>query len=272
MGMNEPDERLEKFREWMEEKELSESTIESYTYAARLFFENYRELTKGNLISYKRMLMEKHSPKTANIRCIAMNQYCEFEGRRDLVLKNVKIHKATTVENVISVEEYRSLVSRLQEDGDEKGYFLVKFLAKTGARVSEIIRFRKQDLEKGYCEMWTKGKVRRIYIPDSLKEESEEYFAGVKGELLFPNRQGKMMSTRGVAERIKSMGIRYGINGKVMHPHSFRHLYAIEFLKRNRNVALLADLMGHESVDTTAIYLRLSEEEQRKQLNEAASW
>ena len=82
---------------------------------------------------------------------------------------------------------------------------------------------------------------------------------------------GVEMTTRGLAEALKKMAAKYQIRPEVLYPHSFRHLYAIEFLKRNSNISLLADLMGHASVSTTSIYLKLSKEEQMRQFNEAAS-
>ena len=265
-------EQEEQFAEWLTDRELSQNTVDTYSYAVREFLGKYPELTKKNLIDYKNALLVDKSPKTVNLRCIAMNQYCIFCGKPELSLKVVKVHEALSIENVISREEYEDLISKLRADEDWRKYFLIKFLAKTGARISEFIRFKKSDLEKGYCEIWTKGKIRRINFPDALVEESRNYFFTVKGDLLFPNRYGKMLTTRGVASLLKEMATKYGINKDVMYPHSFRHLFAIEFLKRNQNIALLADLLGHESVNTTAIYLRLSKAEQRQQLNEAMNW
>ena len=130
----------------------------------------------------------------------------------------------------------------------------------------------KDGLETGYCEMWTKGKIRRIYIPQSLIDESRDYFEKQDSEWLFTNRYGTQLSTRGVAQLIKNWCKRYGIRPEVAHPHSFRHLYAIAFLQHNSNIALLADLMGHSDVSTTSIYLKLSKEEQMRQFNEASNW
>lgn len=138
--------------------------------------------------------------------------------------------------------------------------------------MSELINMDKKCLNKGVCEIWTKGKIRRILIPDWLIEESKSYFEGVTGDYLFPSRYGGQMSTRGVATNINRWAKKYGIPEEVAHPHSFRHLFAIEFLKNNNNIALLSDLLGHESVDTTSIYLRLSESEQKRQFNDAVNW
>lgn len=266
-------EQIEKFKEYLIECERSVNTIDNYMQSVNDYFKKYNKLSKQNLIEYKQGLFAKgKKPKTIHNRCVGLNQFCRFLGKPELCVKSVKIHQSTTVENVITLEEFNRLLNGLKEDKDEKGYWMIKFLAKTGARVSEFTRLTKSGLENGYCEMWTKGKIRRIYIPKALIEESEDYFKSIKGNLLFPSRYGTEMTSRGVATRLNSMADKYGIRKEVMHPHSFRHLFAIEFLKRNHNISLLADLMGHSSVSTTAIYLKLSKEEQMKQFNEASNW
>lgn len=222
--------------------------------------------------SLKKIQLEKWKPKTVHIRIVAMNQYCKFLGHPEWCVKQIKIQNSSSVENVITVEEYQKMLDGLLADGNERGYWFIKFLAKTGARVNEFVRLDKTGLEKGYCEMWTKGKIRRIYIPKTLAEESREYFTTVKGTLLFPSKVGTQLTSRGVAQLIKNWAKKYGIRDEVAHPHSFRHLYAIQFLKQNSNIALLADLMGHSNVSTTSIYLKLSKEEQMKQFNEASNW
>lgn len=266
------DKRIEKFKDYLLEEEKAQNTIENYTKAVEIFFSSFSELSKKNMIAFKRRMIELHSPKTAANRCIAMNRFCEFYGKPECKVKSVKIHKTSTVENVITNEQYEKLLAGLQRDGNEKGYWMIKYLAKTGVRVSEFVRLDKKCLETGVCEIWTKGKIRRILIPDNLIAESRDYFAKVEGNLLFPSKYGGQMTTRGVAGQIQKWAGKYGIPPQVAHPHSFRHLFAIEFLKRNNNIALLSDLLGHESVDTTAIYLRLSAEEQKEQFNQAMGW
>lgn len=266
------DRKIEGFCEWLIENERAENTIDNYRRSVWIFFSKYSEVNKKNMLDFKRWQLEKWKPKTAHNRVVAMNQYCQFIGHPEYCVKGIKIHQSTTVENVISLEEYERLLDGLRQDGNERGYWMIKFLAKTGARVSEFIRLTKDGLENGYCEMWTKGKIRRIYIPNALADESRNYFRRSSSDLLFTNRHGQQLTERGVAENIKRWAKKYGIRKEVAHPHSFRHLYAIEFLQHNPNIALLADLMGHSSVNTTSIYLKLSREEQMKQFNEASNW
>lgn len=265
-------ETIEKFREWLIEKERAENTIHNYTDAVKMYFDRYTELTKGNLIDFKQNLLLSKAPKTAANRCIAMNQYCDFVGRPELKTKSIKIHNQTAVDNVPTMEEYEYLLRCLEDDQKWKTYWMIQFLAKTGARASEFVRFERDHLKKGEVTLWTKGKIRKILIPRDLIEKSKRYFCSVPdSRYLFPNRYGDMMTTRGLAESIRRCS-RYGIRKEILHPHAFRHLYAIQFLKHNKNIALLADLMGHESVDTTAIYLKLSAQEQRAQFNSAMNW
>ena len=265
-------EQIEAFREYMIDNEKSENTINSYLCSIRIFLKEYGEVSKKNMIEFKNDQLSKWKPKTAHNRCTAMNQFCIFIGHPECCVKRIKIQQDSSVENVITVKEYEKLLEGLQKDGNERGYWMITYLAKTGARVSEFRNMKKDSLNRGYEELWTKGKVRRIYIPKHLIDQSRTFFESNKSEYLFENRHGKQLTCRGISKLIKSWAKKYGIRKEVAHPHSFRHLYAIEFLKNNPNIALLADLMGHSSVNTTSIYLKLSREEQIKQFNEASNW
>lgn len=268
----ESQENLEKFKLYLMENERARNTIDAYTTSIKEFFKEYDTLCKENMLAFKAKQLEKWKPGTVSLRIVALNCFCDFLGHPEWRVKKVRIHKAVCVENVITAEEYHKLLDGLKEDGKEKQYWMLKYLAKTGARVSEFIRLDKSGLSKGYCEMQTKGKIRRIYIPKSLIEESKGYFDSQEGDLLFQSRYGERYTPEGIRQWLRTIGKRYGVRKEVMHPHSFRHLYATEFLKKNGNVTLLADLMGHSSVSTTAIYLKLSQEEQMKQFNAASDW
>ena len=270
--MDDMKKRVGEFRFYLADLERTESTIESYVTAVRIFFRKYDELSKANMIEFKRWLVENYRPKTAALRCVAMNVYCDFAGRPECRVRGVKLSKATTVENVISMEEYEELLGHLADEGAWKVYFMVKFLAGTGCRASELAKLKKSCLETGEFSMWTKGKIRKIWIPECLIEESRGFLAGLDTEFLFPNKYGEQISARGIRTQIKRYGLKYGIRPEVLHPHAFRHLFAIQFLKNNQNIALLSDILGHESLSTTAIYLRLSAEEQKREVDGTVTW
>ena len=88
----------------------------------------------------------------------------------------------------------------------------------------------------------------------------------------FLNRFGERITTRGISQQLKNYAVKYGLNEKVVYPHSFRHRYAKNFLEKFNDIALLADLMGHESIETTRIYLRRSSMEQQEIVDKVITW
>lgn len=89
---------------------------------------------------------------------------------------------------------------------------------------------------------------------------------------LFVNRKGEQITSRGIASQLKHFAVRYGLDPAVVYPHSFRHRFAKSFLERYNDLAMLADLMGHESIEMTRIYLRKTSTEQRNIVNKVIDW
>lgn len=267
-------ENLREFELYLYEKELAESTIQSYRQHLRDYFSKYDEITKANLIEWKKGLSARLNPVSVNHYLCMMNEYLKYIGRYDLALRKIKVQKHTTVENVISFEEFNRLLDGLKSDKNMRWYYVILFLGKTGVRVNELIKLKYGDLKRGYGDIPTKGKIRRIYFCDSLRTEEIFNFFKDKQEddYLINNRWGEQITSRGIAQQLQNFAKKYYINPKVMHPHSFRHFFAIEFLKRDKDISLLADLMGHSSINTTAIYLRLNQQEQQNRLNKAMNF
>lgn len=257
----------------MIERELSENTVSSYITAMEQFFEEFAEINKANALEWKRGLLESgRNPKTVNLRLSAYNAWCKMHDAPKAMIKKIKVHQASAVSNVISKDDYERLIECLKRD-DKRWYYNIRLLAATGARVSEYIRLCKADFDRGYAEMWTKGKMRRIYIPRSFRDEAASYYAGFDDhEPLAISKRGTALTSRGVAAQLKAFSARYQIPPEVMHPHSFRHLFAVNFLKHNQNLSLLADVMGHSSVSTTAIYTRMTKEQQISEVDSTVKW
>lgn len=115
---------------------------------------------------------------------------------------------------------------------------------------------------------------RRIYIPSLLKQEFEQWFCAIrrtKGPL-FLNRFGSPISPSGIRAQFKVFAARYNLDPEVMYPHSFRHRFAKNFIEKCGDIALLSDLLGHESIETTRIYLRRSSSEQYRIVNKVVDW
>ena len=159
----------DEFEKKLKQTNLSQNTIDSYMHTINQFFSMYEDVTKKNLLSYKGFLIEKYKPKTVNLRILALNKYLEIINKGGLKLKLIKIQNKTFLENVISDADYRFFKNKLKRDGRKNWYFVVRFLAATGARVSELVQIKVEHVEKGYLDIYGKGgKVRRIYIPKLL--------------------------------------------------------------------------------------------------------
>ena len=266
---------VEKFKAFLEQSNMAENTVTAYIYAVNDFKSQYKDLTKKNLLLYKTYLIETFKPKTVNLRIQALNKYLDFIRKPRLRLKSVKVQQRTYLENVISNEDYFFLKNKLKKEDNLEWYFVVRFLAATGARVSELVQLKVEHVNVGYYDIYTKGgKIRRIFIPRKLRDEALEWLSANKREsgYLFLNRFGERITTRGIAQQLKNYAVKYGLNPKVVYPHSFRHRYAKNFLEKFNDIALLADLMGHESIETTRIYLRRTASEQQDIVDKVVVW
>lgn len=265
----------EKFERHMRDTNLSENTIFSYLFAVKQYGEQYGEITQKNLRAYKVWLIESYKPKTVNLRLRAINCYLESLRKERWKLPFVRVQQKAFLENVISEADYEYFKTCLQRDDEMSWYFVIRFLAATGARVSELIQIKVEHIKLGHIDLYSKGgKLRRIYIPKALKDEALSWFAEKQQEsgFIFLNKYGERITTRGISGQLKKLAIRYGIDPAVIYPHSFRHRFAKSFLDRCNDIAFLADLMGHESIETTRIYLRKTATEQREIVDNVVVW
>ena len=266
---------IEDFETYLRQGNMAENTMAAYLYAVKEYYAQHKDLNKRNLLVYKTYLIETFKPKTVNLRIQALNKYLEHMGKSRLRLKSVKVQQRSYLENVISNADYIFLKNKLKREDNPTWYFVVRFLAATGARVSELIQLKVEHVRIGYYDIYTKGgKVRRIYIPKLLRQETIEWLGKVNrtSGYLFLNRFGDRITTRGIAQQLKNYAIKYGLNEKVVYPHSFRHRFAKNFLDKFNDISLLADLMGHESIETTRIYLRRSSAEQQEIVDKVITW
>ncbi len=263
------------FESFLRQSNLSEKTIEVYLWTVHYFEEHYDGISSENLLAYKGYLIEHFKPKTVNLRIQAMNRYLDYLGREKMKIKAVKVQQKNFLENVISNADYKFLKKSLKKDGNMEWYFVVWYLAATGARVSELIKIKVEHVESGYFDLYSKGgKLRRLYIPKKLRNETLEWLKAEErtSGYLFLNRFGERITPRGISQQLKNYAEKYGLDKKVVYPHSFRHRYAKNFLEKYNDIALLADLMGHESIETTRIYLRRTASEQQEIVDKIVTW
>ncbi len=267
---------LDNYEKQLRQTNLSENTIISYCHSMEQYLKAYGDsFEKKNLLAFKADLIENYSPKTVNLRILAINKYLELNNLEERKLKMVKVQQRNYLENVISDADYIFLKNQLKKDGRMTWYFIVRYLAATGARVSELVQIKIEHVKLGYVDIYSKGgKMRRLYIPAGLQSETLAFLQeiGAQSGYLFLNRFGERITTRGIALQLKTFAAEYGMNTKVVYPHSFRHRFAKNFLEQYNDIALLADLMGHESIETTRIYLRKTTSEQQQIVDNIVTW
>lgn len=264
-----------KFETFLRRLDLAKNTVSSYVWTVNYFERTYKEFNKKNLLAYKGYLVENFKPQTVNLRLQAINKYLEFIKQDKLKLRFIKVQQKNFLENVISNADYKFLKSSLLNDGYKDWYFIVWFMTATGSRVSELLQIKAEHVQIGHLDLYTKGgKMRRIYIPKTLQKEALQWLQErqISTGYIFLNRFGERITTRGIAMQLKHFADKYGLKREVVYPHSFRHRYAKNFLDRFNDIALLADLMGHESIETTRIYLRRTASEQRQIVDKIVNW
>lgn len=266
---------IKEFERHLRGSNLSENTISSYLFAVRQYQEQYAEVTLKNLKAYKVWLIESYKPKTVNLRLRAINCYLESIGKETWKQPFVRVQQKAFLENVISEADYEYFKTSLKNEDEMFWYFVIRFLAATGARVSELIQIKVEHIKCGHLDLYSKGgKLRRIYIPKALQNEALSWLAEKNQEsgFIFLNKYGERITTRGISGQLKKLAIKYNIDPAVVYPHSFRHRFAKSFLERCNDIAFLADLMGHESIETTRIYLRKTSTEQREMVDSIIDW
>lgn len=266
---------IKEFERHLRETNLSENTIASYLFAVRQFNEQYDAVTLKNLRAYKVWLIESYKPKTVNLRLRAINCYLESIDKEKWKQPFVRVQQKTFLENVISEADYEYFKTCLKRDDEMFWYFVIRFLAATGARVSELIQIKVEHIKLGHLDLYSKGgKLRRIYIPKALQEEALSWLSEKQQDsgFIFLNKYGERITTRGISGQLKKLAVRYDIDPVVIYPHSFRHRFAKSFLERCNDIAFLADLMGHESIENTRIYLRKTATEQREIVDNIVNW
>lgn len=263
------------FRCWLEQRNRAQNTILVYTFAVRQFFSLYERLDPDSLNLYKCFLLEHYKPRTVNLRIRAINCYMEYIQSSNKPMPMLRMQQNTYVENVISQADYEYLKRCLLRDGNHLYYFLIRYMAATGVRVSEVVRLRTSDVEKGHLDIYSKGnKVRRIYIPKPLRQDTLSWLAREEQPPgpLFLNRYGEPVTAPAIRGQLRKFSALYGLDPAVLHPHSFRHRFAKNFIQVCGDISFLSDLLGHQSIETTRIYLHRSRAEQQIIVNQVVNW
>lgn len=256
-----------------QEEDYSPHTLSLYSFSIKKYFEYANEISFDNYKRFIHTLEEQGmSPATIRLRITAIERLSEFAGK-PIKLKRPKFKRKLDTDNVPTEQEYEKLLEFLRTKKNQDYYFFIKVLAVTGARVSEFLQFTWEDILRGEVTLRGKGnKYRRFFFPKSLQTEVRKYVEESGKTGLFATGKYGGITDRGLSQNMKNWGKACGIDPKKMHPHAFRHFFAKMFLKKNKDVIQLADLLGHGSVDITRIYLQKSYDEQKREFNRSVTW
>lgn len=260
--------KLEEFELFLKEDEKAEKTIEKYKTNIKAFieFSKDKELTKRTVIEFKEKLdqVDEYLPNTTNNYLVVINKFLNFIGKKDLCVKVIKQQKKFSLEYSLSKSDYHRLLRTTKKYEEYDNYIILRILAETGIRISELAFFKIEDLDKT-MKIKKKGKVREIPVKLDLLREIRKYCRDRKikeGLIIFNPKTGKAYADSTIWRRLKKLAGRARINKDAVHPHAFRHYFAKCYLETYPNdIAGLADILGHNSLETTRIYTKLTNKE-----------
>ncbi len=265
-------ENLEKFKTWLIGEEREAGTIRKYIRDMTAFsaWLDGRPLEKETVAVWKEYLLsEGYKPVTVNSMLAAVNTYCRFAGLC-IKVKFLRIQRKLFQEEsrTLKKHEYERLIAAAEKEGDDRLALLIETIGATGIRVSEVKYITVKAVNDENAEISLKGKIRTILLPGKLCRKLQKFARKQKiasGEI-FITKSGKGMSRKQIWAEMKAICKKAGVKASKVFPHNLRHLFARIYYKVTRDVAKLADLLGHSSIETTRIYLLSTGEEHARQL------
>ena len=253
--------QLSDFARQLQEDERSPATIENYLRHIRAFaaWAGGQAVTKDLATQWKEHLISQYRPGTVNTMLVSLNRFFAFLGWYDCQVKTLRIQRRLFREDCkeLTREEYQRLIKAAQATGRERLMLLMETICSTGIRVSEVKYITVEALKLGKAEISLKGKIRTILLPNKLCRKLLKYAKKQRtasGEV-FLTRNGTGLSRKQIWAEMKSVCEKARVAASKVFPHNLRHLFARTFYKVCRDVARLADVLGHSSIETTRIYL-----------------
>ncbi len=266
-------EHVSEFLVYLKGEERADATIEKYRLALDRFVRSLagEELTREKVIAYKGRLLEGGaSAASVNATLSAINGCLKFVGRSDCRVRQVKRQNSAYLEpgRELDRSDYEKL--RAAAARNRRVQLLIETLAGCGIRVGELRFFTVEAARRGEVNVNLKGKLRRILIPGKLSEKLLAYAAdnNITSGMIFITRTNRPLDRRSVWASLKRICKKAGIEQSKVFPHNLRHLFAVEHYREYHDIAILADILGHSSLNTTRIYLKSTGEEHRRQLEQ----
>lgn len=260
------------FTRHLEENEKSKATIEKYLHDVRYFmrYAGAREADKSLSIEYKAHLKKEYAVSSANSMLAAMNSFFKFKGWHDCCVKRFRVQRATYCpeEKELTRAEYFRLINAAKSKGDKRLDLIIQTIGSTGMRVSELHFITVEAVERGEAIVSCKGRTRTVFIVSKLRKNLLQYIKskGLEGGPVFISRSGRPLNRSNIWREMKKLCEASGVMESKVFPHNLRHLFARMFYAMEKDIAKLADILGHASIDTTRIYIIATGKEHRQRV------
>ncbi len=261
-----------RFREHLILEEKSPATVEKYLRDIRAFavYMQGRAVCKAAVIAYKKSLQKKYAVRSVNSILASINGLFSFLGWHELRVKTVKLQRQVFCpeEKELTRTEYMRLCRAAEQRGNKRLSLILQTICGTGIRVSELRYITVEAARCGEATVSCKGKTRAVFIVRELKQKLLRYAAeqGIKSGTIFVTRTGKAVSRTNIWRDMKSLCKETGVNPEKVFPHNLRHLFARVFYSLEKDIAKLADVLGHSSINTTRLYIISTGTEHRRRM------
>ena len=265
-------EALADWEEQLAREEKSAATREKYLRDVRRFaaFVGERAVDKDLVLEYKSKLAERYAVAGANSMLAAVNSFLGFIGRTDCRVKQFKVQKKAycSEEKELTKAEYGRLLRAAEQEGNQRLKLLLETICGTGIRVSELQFITVEAVNRGEAAVRCKGKSRTVFLVGSLCRKLKQYAKeqGIATGVIFITKSGKPMDRSNIWRAMKNLCKQAKVNPHKVFPHNLRHLFARTFYGIEKDIAKLADILGHSNINTTRIYIVTTGAEHRRRL------
>lgn len=265
---------LMRYQEYLYDEEKSPSTIRKYMCDLQKLvnFLNGRELTKKEIIEYKNMLKScgKYQMSSINSFLTASNKFFDYMGWQELKVKTFRIQKNAFLPESknLTKQEYMRLVRTAERKGQGRLSLILETICATGIRVGELPEITVSCVRKGIADIYCKGKARQILIPRKLQKKLLYYIQknNISQGAVFQTSGGHAVDRSNIWKEMKALCEDAGVEKEKVFPHNLRHLFTKSFYQIEKDIAKLADILGHSNIETTRLYIKTSGYEHRRQL------
>ena len=266
-------EQIENYGKTLRLEERCGATAQKYIGAVTAFFGFLPEgkaVTRELALAWKAEISAKNAASTVNVMLSAVNRFFAFMSWDDIRMKRLKTQRRIfrDRDRELSKAEYLRLLDAARRRGNPRLYYLTQTLAATGIRVSELRFITVEALRNGSAVVDCKGKRRVILIPKNLRKKLMDYCkeANIVSDSVFVTRNGKPLNRSNIWKELQRLCEAARIDRRKVFPHNFRHLFAVSFYRMEKDIAKLADLLGHASINTTRIYIMESGTEHERRI------